>query len=79
MSIANEVVGKKFCNEGFLVGNGFEILKERLLTSSSLPNEFFDMYTSSFCLATHFITLSLTIYSVFDDFLWSTNGVNVYV
>ncbi len=44
MSIANEVVGKKFCNEGFVRGNDFEILKERLLASFSLPNDFFDLH-----------------------------------
>jgi len=56
MFIANEVVGKKFCNEGFLGGNGFEILKERLLTSSSLPNEFFD------CILLVFVLLHILLH-----------------
>jgi hypothetical protein len=79
MSIANEVVGKKFCNESFVGGNGFEILKERLLASFPLPNEFFDLHTYNFCPTTHFITPSLTIYSVFDELLWSTTRDNIYV
>ncbi len=48
MSIVNEIVEKKFCNEGFVGGNGFEILKERLFASSSLPNEFFTLHTYGF-------------------------------
>ncbi len=41
MSITDETTGEKNYNKGFVGGNVFEILKEVLLTSSFLPNEFF--------------------------------------
>jgi hypothetical protein len=55
MSIVDEVVGEKFCNEGFTRRNVLEILREMLLASSSLLNEFFDLHPFSFYLVTPFI------------------------
>jgi hypothetical protein len=78
MSIVDEVVGKKFCNESFKGRNVLEILKEILLASSSLRNEFFDLHPSSFYFATPFITPSLTT-NVIDELLWSIDGDDIYV
>jgi hypothetical protein len=78
MSIVDEVVGKRFSNEGFIERNVFEILKEILFLSSSLLHGFFDLHPFSFYLDTPFITPSLTT-NVIDESLWSINGNDIYV
>jgi hypothetical protein len=60
LSTANEIIGKKFCNESSTRGNVLEILKKILLESFSLPNEFFNFHPFGFCPTRPFITPSLT-------------------
>jgi hypothetical protein len=78
MSIVDEVVGKKFSNEGFTRRNVFEILKEILLLSFSLLHGFFDLHPFNFYRDTPFITPSL-ITNVTDELLWSIDGNDIYV
>jgi hypothetical protein len=56
MSIIDETFGKKLSSERFARENFLEILKEILLSSSFLSNDFFDLHPFGFYPVTPFIT-----------------------
>ncbi len=78
MSTIDETFRKKLCSEGSTRKYNLDILKEIMLSSSSLSSEFFDMCKYGFCPITPFITPLMTT-NVFDKLLWSIDGNGIYV